>query len=344
MTNPETNLRRPPAVSAIIVNYNAGDDLSRCVGSLMGQVGSIEVIVVDNGSRDGSVQQAIEKYPEIRVLPYAVNDGFAGGANRGVASATAGTLLFLNPDVVLEPGCVEALLEVLDSAPGTTLCAPVLVDSAGQRVEYGFTIDWAGDLVALSSPKPPLYVSGCAFAMTREVFTALGGFDSEFFMFCEDLDLCWRALLHGYKVRVVSGARARHRGGGSTPGGYISRGRIEVTAFRIALRERNTLAALVRCGPMPWTALVVALRVGRIGVIALLATLSGRLDLARGLAKGVAWNLRRFPELWRQRNEMPATPSFRRQLLRERMLHDFSQVRVLIRHGLPRFVDRNSQS
>jgi GT2 family glycosyltransferase len=162
-------------------------------------------------------------------------------------------------------------------------------------------------------------------------------------MFCEDLDLCWRALLHGGDVRVVPDARVRHRGGGSTPGGYISDGRIQVTAFRIALRERNTVATLIRCGPAGWVAVLVPLRLARIGVIALVAMLIGRLDLARALVGGLAWNVRRFPELVRQRRAMPAIPRLRRQVFRERVHRDVTSVRVLFRHGLPRFVDRGGQ-
>jgi N-acetylglucosaminyl-diphospho-decaprenol L-rhamnosyltransferase len=343
VTNKAEERRGTLPVSAVIVSYNAGEDLSRCVASLLNQECAVEIVVVDNGSRDGSIERAQNAFPTIQVLPGARNDGFAGGANRGAAAASGQTLLFLNPDVVLEPGCADALIIALGEAQGNLLCAPLIIDASGQRVEYGFTIDCVGDLVALSSPGKPLYLSGCALATSRELFDALGGFDSEFFMFCEDLDFCWRALLHGGQVRVVPSARVRHRGGGSTPGGYLGRGRIEVTAFRIALRERNTLAALVRCGPVGWVALVIALRVARIGAIALVAVASGRFDLAHALAKGIAWNVHRLPELVRQRRSMRASPKLRRRVLRERMLRDLSQLRALLRHGLPRFVDNKGQ-
>lgn len=329
-----------PAMSAIIITYNAGDDLGLCIGSLLTQGRAIEIVVVDNGSRDGSVERARADYPEIHVLSDGVNDGFAGGANRGAAAASGEVLLFLNPDVVLEPGCADALLITLDRSARPTVCAPVLVDPVRQLVEYGFTIDYAGDLVGLTSPTPPLYLSGCALATTRRVFTELGGFDSAFFMLIEDVDFCWRALLHGFDVRVVDAARVRHRGGGSTPGGYVRSGRIEVTAFRIALRERNTLATLVRCGPIAWLALVVPLRLVRMGAMAVIAIPFGRGDLALALGRAVAWNVRRLPELVRQRRAMPATPGLRRQVLQERMLRDVNSVRVLLRHGLPRFADR----
>lgn len=337
-----------PVVSAVIVSYNAGDDLDNCVASVLDQGCSVEIVVVDNGSDDGSVERALTSHPEIRVLSEGVNDGFAGGANRGAATANGKALLFLNPDVTLEPGCLEALILALSgTASGETapplVCAPLVADASGQGVEFGLTIDYLGDPVALSSSKTPMYVGGCALATTREVFDRLGGFDGSFFMFCEDLDLCWRALLHGFDVRVVPAARVRHRGGGSTPGGYVNEGRIEITAFRVAMRERNALATIIRCGPALWVALVLPLRLGRIVVIAVIAVLSGRPNLARALFGGVGWNLRRFPELIRQRRAMPATSDRRRRVLRERIRRDVNSARVLLRHGMPRFVDRREQ-
>jgi GT2 family glycosyltransferase len=341
MPTAENNASRPPALSAIIVSFNAGDDLGHCVASLRRQTCALEIIVVDNGSDDGSVERASLEDPSIRVLKGA-NDGFAGGANRGAAAALGDALLFLNADIVLEPDCVEALLLGLNGAAGGTLCAPVIVDGSRRSLVFGLTVDWFGDPVGLLSPKAPLYLNGCALAIKRSVFAALGGFDAAFFMFCEDLDLCWRALLHGCDVRVVHEARVLHQGGSSTAGGYVSQGRIEVTSFRIALRERNTLAIVVRCGPAAWLALIVPLRLLRIGAIALIALVTGRFDLARALAEGVAWNVRRLPELVQQRRAMPVTSRQRRQVLKERMLRDVNALRMLAQHGLPRFVDRAS--
>jgi GT2 family glycosyltransferase len=305
----------------------------------MNQGLAIEVIVVDNGSVDGSVERARSAYPFIRVVSDVANDGFAGGANRGAAVASREFLLFLNPDVILEPGCVQALLVDLTGSEGAAICSPIVVDGSTGVEEYGLTVDLAGDPAIVPLSNAPLYVSGCALATSRDTFAALGGFEGAFFMFCEDLDLCWRALLHGYNVRVVRAARARHRGGGSTPGGHVSGGRIEVTSFRIALRERNTMATLVRCGPLVWVLIIIPLRLMRIGALALAATVIGRPQLARALVAGVAWNVRRLPELVRQRTSIPTRSETRRRVFGGRVLRDITFVRMLFRHGIPRFVD-----
>src|SRR5205823_496527 len=124
-------------ISAIIVAYEAGADLALCLDALGKQGDHIEVIVVDNGSRDGSVERARVEHPGIRVVSNGTNDGFAGGANRGAAVANSGVLLFLNPDVVLEPGCADALIVALSGSAGALVCGPVVVDSTRENVEYG---------------------------------------------------------------------------------------------------------------------------------------------------------------------------------------------------------------
>jgi GT2 family glycosyltransferase len=214
-----------------------------------------------------------------------------------------------------------------------------VADGVKRTLEYGLTVDYLGDPVGLNLIGVPLYLGGCALATTRTVFTKLGGFDASFFMFCEDLDFCWRALLHGCDVTVVDAARVSHRGGGSTSGGYVIDGRIHITAFRIALRERNTLATLIKCGPATWVALMLPLRLVRIGVITIIALACRRPDLARGLVGAVTWNVSRLPELMRQRRAIPASVALRRNVLRGRVVRSVNSLRVLLRHGWPRFVD-----
>ncbi|HEV2174917.1 MAG TPA: glycosyltransferase family 2 protein [Nitrospira sp.] len=325
-------------VSAIVVNYNSGHDLRTCVMSLVNQTGLNEIIVVDNGSSDESVSIATSAFPDIHVISNRVNDGFAGGANLGATAARSDVLLFLNPDVIVQPECVRALSDAIRESEGPVVCAPLIEAASVGLTEHGFTIDLLGDLLALELPGIPLYLSGCALAIGRGLFTNLGGFDSSYFMFCEDLDLCWRALLTGSRLSVVPEARVVHRGGGSTPGGYIRDGQIEVTTFRIALRERNGLATLIKCGPALWLIAVIPLRVVRMALACGMAVLFRRFDLAAALARGFSWDVARLPQLLDQRAKLRASNRMRRVILRERISHDVVSLQTLLRHGLPRFV------
>jgi len=324
----------PPAVSVIIVNFEGGDDLLRCLASLERQSGVAEVVLVDNGSEDGSCRRALALHPAVRVVGEGANRGFAGGANLGAAHAHHDVLLFLNPDVRLEDGCVAELARAL-VAP-VAVAGPVLaVESSGAR-EHGGTINHLGMPMAIAQGAMPLYVSGCALATLRDTFVRLGGFDQRYFLFVEDVEYCWRALNAGGDVVVAPAAAAWHRGGGSAPGGYLHPGRAYVTSeLRIALRERNTVAMMLACAPWWWLPVVIPALVVRGLVLAAVSVGLRRPALARSLVGGLGWNARQLPASWGRRRASPrlraGERAGRRRVVRRALL-----LRTLLAHGLPR--------
>jgi GT2 family glycosyltransferase len=245
-------------VSAIVVNYEGGARLMDCVASL-GQETVAQTIVVDNGSRDGSTAAVTAEYPDVEVVAPRRNLGFAGGANYGAQLARAELLLFLNPDIRLGPGTVRALADAFGDRR-VAVAGPPLYVAASDSVERGATIDVIGSPVPVERDAGhALYVPGCALMTRAAVFRELGGFDERFFLFVEDVDYCWRVLLRGYEVAVPSIEPVWHEGGAVATGGYISGGRLESTTFRVALRERNTLAMLLKCYGAPLAAVVAPL-------------------------------------------------------------------------------------
>lgn len=295
----------PCAVTAIVVNFNGGRDLGRCLAALCNQLPQSNILVVDNASTDDSVQRAVERWPQVRVLASDTNLGFGGGANLGAAAAADGTLLFLNPDTLVLPGCVARLHEALIGRVGVV--GPMLWVGEGEVAEQGATIDVAGMPRGLVEPNPPLYVPGCCLATTKRCFDIVGGFDPRYFLFVEDVEYCWQALRRGYDVRVVATAEAYHRGGGSISGGYARGGGLEVSVTRIVLRERNTTAMFVACVPAKLLPLVAGASVLRGGAFAgLLASRghwSGVWRLVVGLGQNVLW----LPETVRRRRRPGAT-------------------------------------
>jgi hypothetical protein len=211
-------------VSVVVVNWNAGTALARCLASLEcdAQAGS-EVVVVDNASTDGSTAAATHGRPWVRVVRSEANVGFARGANAGAAVARGDVLVFLNPDATVEPGAVGALAAALsvdtragiaggglvgeDGAwqPGAArfdvlahlLCDTTLGRLRARRRRAVHTVDW---------------VYGTFVAVRRAVFEALGGFDGSYFLYGEDLDLCHRARALGWTTLHVPAARAVHAG------------------------------------------------------------------------------------------------------------------------------------
>lgn len=322
-------------VSAVIVNFNGGEDLLRCVASLQDQAGLKDILVVDNGSTDGSPEEVERRYGGAVVLRSAANDGYTGGANRGAAATTGELLLFMNPDVVVDRGCIEAIARELRGT--ASVVGPRLMVEADGDWELGATLDSVGFPVVLREPGRPLWVCGCALATRRELFQQLGGFDERYFMIGEDTDYCWRALLAGADVVVASGATALHRGGGSTPGGYRRSGRHEVTRFRVALRERNLLATRIKC--LPAAHLVPALTAQVVWIIAeaVGSVLMRRPGLAWRLLSALGWNIVQLPETLRLRRLTPVAAN-RRDAINGRLHRGLHGLQRLRTRGLPRYV------
>jgi GT2 family glycosyltransferase len=232
--------------SLIVVSYNSRADLEPCIESILRQLGSQdELIVVDNGSTDGSADLVAERFPQVRLIRGA-NTGYAGGNNRGAAVASGEFLVFLNPDTMLQPGALAALLSPLSAHPqspavwpsttsdmpsdaqtlearhaeiGLTTARIVHMDQPELINTCGNTMHYTGLTYCRGAGRPRSEytasvevdaVSGAAFAMRRALFLELGGFDEQFFMYVEDSDLSWRARLAGYRCLYVAEAVVAH--------------------------------------------------------------------------------------------------------------------------------------
>ena len=198
--------------SVIVVAHRAGEALTRCLDSLEGE----DVIVVDNGGGGPEIDAAARRAQVIT----SANEGFGAGCNLGARHTDADVLVFLNPDTVAQPGAVAALARALeDPAVGVVqarlrlLDEPELLNSSGNVLHVsglawpGGYRDRADELVAL---REIAYASGAACAIRADVFRELGGFTEELFLYQEDLELCWRARLHGLRVIVTPDADVLH--------------------------------------------------------------------------------------------------------------------------------------
>jgi N-acetylglucosaminyl-diphospho-decaprenol L-rhamnosyltransferase len=214
-------------VAAVIVDFHAGQALDDCVDSLHAN-GVTDIVVVENGE-EGSTLPSLSGQHVVLVVP-KLNLGYGRGVNRGVAEAPERRyLLVSNPDVVVHEGAVAALVAFLDAHPNVAIVGPQILRPDGsvypsQRVFPNFWLAGAHALLAPLWPSNPFtrryrsprkdgsvdWVSGAFFLARRDRFEEVGGFDERYFMFAEDMALCWEMRAHGHDVAATSDALVTH--------------------------------------------------------------------------------------------------------------------------------------
>jgi N-acetylglucosaminyl-diphospho-decaprenol L-rhamnosyltransferase len=202
-----------------IPNFNGAERIGRALRSLREQTRPVDVVVVDNGSSDGSLELLHDEFPEVAVLALGRNLGFGPALNHAVAEHRADPLILLNDDAEAGPRFVEALLDAaaegVQSIAGVMLQerAPELIDSAGvvaDRTLMGFDYLHGEPLAVAAAAADPLGPTGGAALYDRAAFEAVGGFDERIFVYYEDLDLALRMAAAGGRCRFAPGATAVH--------------------------------------------------------------------------------------------------------------------------------------
>ena len=302
----------------VILNWNGVDHLRRFLPSVVAAAPEgVEIIVADNGSTDASVAVLGEEFPTVRVLRMDRNYGFAGGYNRALEQVEADYYLLLNSDVETPEGWLQPLTECLDRNPDVAVVAPKLISSEERRMfEYagaaGGYIDLLGypfcrgrilrtveeDRGQYDDARDVFWVSGAAFCCRAEVFRALGGFDDDFFAHMEEIDLCWRMQLAGYRVRAVPESRVYHLGGGTLQTDSPS---------KVFYNHRNNLAMLYKCSSSGQRLLVAVMRPALDLLAALSYLLQGRADNFRAVFR--AWRdfFRWHPALAKKRRAIQSS-------------------------------------
>ena len=206
-----------PAV--YIPNFNGAARLGGVLRALGEQTRPVDVVLVDNGSGDDSVELARRQLPDVEVVELGENLGFGRAINRAVAEVAGDPVILLNNDAVPEPRFVEAVLEGLsegvDAVAGVLLQerSPELIDSAGVVADatlMGFDYLHGEPAAAAASAAAPLGPTGGAALYRRRAFEAVGGFDERIFLYYEDLDLALRLAARGGRCRLAPEARALH--------------------------------------------------------------------------------------------------------------------------------------
>ena len=257
--------------AVVILNWNGRQHLEQFLPSVVEHTSKkVRIIVADNGSTDDSIEFLTQNYPSIEIIALDKNYGFAEGYNRALEQVDAEFFVLLNSDVEVTAGWIEPLVATLTNRRNVAAVAPKLRSYwRNEHFEYagaaGGYIDILGypfcrgrilstlekDCGQYDTAQEVFWASGAAFCCRADVFRTLGGFDADFFAHMEEIDLCWRMQLAGYKIMVEPHSVVYHLGGGTMP---------NESPRKLYLNYRNNLSMLFKCAPTSQRLLVAVAR------------------------------------------------------------------------------------
>jgi N-acetylglucosaminyl-diphospho-decaprenol L-rhamnosyltransferase len=256
MPHDDARRARAGSVAVVVVNYNTRECLRACLASVAA-ASPAEVVVVDNGSTDGSVEMVRSEFPAVRLVEEPSNPGYGAASNRGVAACDAPYVLLINSDTLLRGGTLEALRDYMDRHPRAGLAGPRLVhaDGSSHRSCYAFPsttflilehsplrqvagwIPWMRRRYFIDWSPPEAgavpWVHGAVLMLRRSAFDAAGGFDPSYYMYYEEVDLAYRLAAAGWETHFAPVTEVTHLGGASTSQAHV------------AMKERNFRSLIV---------------------------------------------------------------------------------------------------
>lgn len=250
-----------PPVAVVVLNFNGRRHLETCFDALLAldyPRDALELVLVDNGSEDNSIDFMREAFPEVHVIQNQTNLGFTGGNNAGVRWAVGRGMRYValvNNDTRVDRHWLKALIDTAEQQDDVALCGGKIVSWDGSLVEFSGTVfhkeTSAGgytdepDRGQYDAVAPAAYACGASMLIRTSALGDVGLFDEDYFCYHEDVDLSLRAWIAGYRVMYVPHSVVHHRRGGSSAG----------TTFRDYAGMRNALTTVLKCyEPSTWRA------------------------------------------------------------------------------------------
>lgn len=231
-------------VSIVVPNYNGMAFVERCLKALTEDAPEAEILLVDNGSTDGSREFVTEHFPQVRVIALRENYGFCRAANEGMKAAGMPYVILLNNDTEVLPGFTKALVSALQLEPGAFSAGAKMIqlyhqekiDDAGNfYCALGWAFARGKDKSVEYYEKPDEIFAACGGAVIyrKALLERIGYLDEDHFAYLEDIDLGWRARIAGWKNIYVPGAKVLHAGSGTSGSRY--------NEFKVSLSSRNSV-------------------------------------------------------------------------------------------------------
>jgi len=321
-----------PLVSIIIVNYNGKKYLKDCFDSLYGGTyRNFEIIFVDNGSTDGSLELVRGSYSKIKVIDDGANLGLSIASNRGAQGAKGEYLFFLNNDTISCPELLSELVNAAEGDPKIGICACQNMTYDGKKkVSLGLSCDIFGFPF---ENEGPIFYADAGIFIRRDVFDKIGGFDEKMFLYGEDRDLCWRVFLQGYDIAGVPAAEFRHDSFSAmdNQGGYTS------TIKKRHLGEYNQLRSILKNYRLATLLIIFPLYLAHSLLEITFFLLKGKFKVIGAVYLKAYWrNIIDLPDTLKQRRLVQRSRKAPDSFVLKKMLKRSGKIHIFRKIGMPR--------
>lgn len=331
-----------PLVSIIIVNFNSEkwvENFSKSINK--SSYKKLEIIICDNKSSDKSVNLLRKYLPNATFILNNKNLGFGKASNKAIKRSHGSLLLLLNTDIYFNENFIESIIKYKIKSQSNIVGAKILdFNNYDHYKSSALSIDPYG---YLGWGKEPFFLEGSAILLSKKDFYFLGGFDEEFFMYSEDIDLCWRAHLYGFKISISKNSVINHYGGGSsqkTISDYKSTH--TVPTFRKYEVEKNNLRAILKNFSIYMLPISLFLFILINFCESLVYLFTNRIDGLYANFNALKWNILNFPNTLSQRSKIQS----------KRIVNDFyivskmnsiipNKLKSVFLVGLPIFTKKN---
>ena len=322
-------------LSIIIVNYNGKKFIKKCLESInLSEYKNYEIIIVDNASQDNSIELVIPQN-NIKIIKNKKNVGFSEANNQAVKISKGDYLFFLNNDTKIKKDTISNIIIDIDKGKDIFIRTCKIFNYTGDLLFHsGIGVDVLGYPV---NKGKMFYGEGSALIIKKDIFLKIGGFDSSYFMFHEDIDLAWRAWLFGYQVKTVPNAIIYHYAGGSAGGRSSNKNKYQSTILRRYFSERNNIKTLIKNYSLPFLFFILPLYL----IINIFEMLLFLFFLKRKMVyyyiKAYSWNLINIKDTLIKRKYIQKNRVISDFNIISKMYHGSGKLLMFKKIGLPQF-------
>lgn len=324
-----------PLVSVIVVNYNGKKYLKNCFDSLANvNYPDFELVLVDNGSSDNSVEFIRQNYPKVKIIELKENLGLAVASNRGAQIAKGEYLFFLNNDTIVDKNILSELVKAAQADQKIAVCAcDVFTYDGKSRIgeKIGVSVDRFG---YPCYNRGPLFYPDAAIFIRKKVFEEIGRFDSRLFLYGEDRDLCWRVWLQGYRIAPVETAKFLHDSACTLEGEK----NYKTNTWKRELGERSLIRSMLKNYSLSTLAYILPQYILLSSLELMALIFSGQYKVVKeAYFKAYIWNIKNFKDTWNEHKRVSRIRVIPDRLLRKIMAREIGKICVFIDIGIPKF-------